>query len=171
LGLLKALPAVLKERPKVHLVIVGDTSGKGFWDNVDEVRHFVDNHPPLNEHVHFTGYISDSELTELLNGTNALVFPSLWEGFGLPAVEAMSCGVPVLASNRSSLPEVIGDAGLFFNPEDPVDIARCILKFLSDADLQQRLRASALERVRDFTWEHAAELAEACFRRCVENRS
>ena len=167
LGLLKALPAVLTERPKVHLVIVGDTSGKGFWDNVEEVRRFVEDHPPLNKHVHFTGYISDSQLTELLNSTTALVFPSLWEGFGLPAVEAMSCGVPVLASNRSSLPEVIGDCGLFFDPKDPADIARCILKFLSDAELQRRLRALTLERVRDFTWERAAELAEACFRRCV----
>jgi len=167
LGLMKALPTVLNERPKVHLAIVGDTSGKGFWDNVDEVRQFVENHPPLGKHVHFTGYISDSELTKLLNGTSALVFPSLWEGFGLPAIEAMSCGVPVLASNRSSLPEVIGDSGLFFDPKDSTDIASCILKFLSDAELQRRLRASTLERVRHFTWERAAELAEACFRRCL----
>jgi glycosyltransferase involved in cell wall biosynthesis len=95
------------------------------------------------------------------------VFPSLWEGFGLPAIEAMSCGVPVLASNRSSLPEVVGDCGLFFDPQDPADIARCILEFLSDIELQRRLRAATVERVRDFTWERAAELAEVCFRRSV----
>lgn len=166
LGLLKAMPAVIAERPEVHLAMVGDTSGQGFWDNLLELKSFVTSHPPLAQHVHFTGYIGDPELVELLNGAAALVFPSLWEGFGLPAVEAMSCGVPVLASQRSSLPEVIGDAGLYFDPEDPSDIADSLLQFLRDPDLRPRLSAIALRRARTFTWERAAELAEDCFRRC-----
>jgi alpha-1,3-rhamnosyl/mannosyltransferase len=166
LGLLAAMPAVLAERPALHLAIVGDVSGKGFWDNVEELKRFVAAHPPLERHIHFTGFISDADLAELLNAAEALVFPSLWEGFGLPAVEAMSCGLPVLASRRSSLPEVIGDAGLFFEPEDAVDITGCILRFMRDPQLQNRLRARALERSQMFSWERAAELAEGSFLRC-----
>jgi alpha-1,3-rhamnosyl/mannosyltransferase len=116
--------------------------------------------------VHFTGYLADPTLVELLNGAAALVFPSLWEGFGLPAVEAMSCGVPVLARRRGSLPEVVGDAGRLFEPERPEDITDCILRFLGDAEARTRLGAIALARARTFTWERAAELAEQSFRRC-----
>lgn len=169
LGMLKALPLVIQQVPQVHLVIVGDTSGKGFWDNVPELKKFVADHPTLADHVHFTGYIDDRELVLLLNGAAALVFPSLWEGFGLPAVEAMSCGVPVLASNRGSLPEVIGNAGLLFDPEDTLDIARCVLRFFDEQGLRARLTKAAIPRARMFTWERAAELAEVSFRRCHED--
>jgi glycosyltransferase involved in cell wall biosynthesis len=167
LGLLRAMPAVIAAHPETHLAIVGDTSGKGFWDNVPQLREFVRTHPPLQQHVHFTGYLPDEDVVVLMNGAAALVFPSLWEGFGLPAVEAMSCGLPVLASDRGSLPEVIGNAGLFFDPEDPAAIADCLKRFLRDGDLRTRLAAAAPERAREFTWERAAELAEESFRRCA----
>jgi glycosyltransferase involved in cell wall biosynthesis len=170
LGLLRAMPAVVARHPQAHLAIVGDTSGKGFWDNVPELREFVRTNAPLDRHVHFTGYLADPELVELMNRASALVFPSLWEGFGLPAVEAMACGLPVLASNRSSLPEVIGDAGLFFDPESPLAIADCLCQFLDDASLRPRLGELALTRARSFTWDRAAELAEDCFRRCHGSR-
>ena len=166
LGLLKAMLKVIAERPNAHLAIVGSTSGKGFWDNVPELQNFVETHLPLKQHVHFTGRISDGELVELLNGAAALAFPSLWEGFGLPAVEAMSCGVPVLASKRGSLLEVVGDAGLFFDPESPAEIADCVLRFLGDDKLRSRLAEVALKRAKTFTWQRAAELAEVCFRQC-----
>jgi alpha-1,3-rhamnosyl/mannosyltransferase len=160
---------VLSERPGVHVAIVGDTSGKGFWDNVAELKTFVGSHAELDSSIHFTGYMPDPELAELLNTATALIFPSFWEGFGLPAVEAMSCGLPVLASRRASLPEIVGDAGLFYEPEDSSDIARCVLKFLGDPELQTRLRRLALEQSRLFTWDRAAELAEDCFRRCHQD--
>ena len=166
LGLLRAMPRVVATRPDAQLAIVGDTSGRGFWDDVPGLQRFVAEHPPLERHVRFTGRLPDAELVELLSGTQALVFPSLWEGFGLPAVEAMSCGVPVLASDRSSLPEVIGDAGLFFDPEDPDDIAACLLRFAADPALGPRLGRLALERAGRFSWQRAAELAEQSFRRC-----
>ena len=166
LGLLKALPLIIERRKNVHLVAVGDTSGKGFWDNVPTLRRFVADHPPLAEHVHFTGYLDDAELVLLLNSAAALVFPSLWEGFGLPAVEALSCGAPVLASSRGSLPEVVGDAGLHFDPEDTLDIARVVSRFFDEPGLRERLAQAAVPRARMFTWEHAAELAELSFRRC-----
>jgi alpha-1,3-rhamnosyl/mannosyltransferase len=167
LGLLKAMPQIIAAEPRTHLAIVGDTSGKGFWDNVDELKAFVAATDPLPAHVHFTGYVSDPDLAELLNASDALVFPSLWEGFGLPAVEAMSCGIPVLASNRGgSLPEVVGDAGLLFEPEDPDAIASCVIGFLRDDQLREKLAHNALERSRLFSWSRGAELAEDSFRRC-----
>ena len=170
LGLLKAMPTIIAQHRLVHLAIVGDTSGKGFWDNVGELKSFVADHPPLAGHVHFTGYLGDAALAELLNGAYALVFPSLWEGFGLPAVEAMSCGVPVLASRRGSLPEVVGDAGLFFEPEDPLAIAACVLSLLRDPARRVRLARNARSRAPDFSWERAAELAERSFRRSIADR-
>lgn len=166
-GVLKSMPEIISRHPQVHLVIVGDTSGKGFWDNVPELMAFVKDNPPLDQHVHFTGYASDEDVVALLSGTAALVFPSLWEGFGLPAVEAMSCGVPVLSSNRGSLPEVVGDAGLFYDPEDISAIAATINRFFDDTDLRERLVKATLSQVEKFSWEKGAEMAEQCFRNCV----
>jgi glycosyltransferase involved in cell wall biosynthesis len=108
-----------------------------------------------------------AEFVKLLNGATMLVLPSLLEGFGLPAVEAMACGLPVVASRRGSLPEVIGDAGSFFDPLSPDDMARAILRLIEDPTLQADLRKRALARAAEFTWERAAELAEASFRKCL----
>jgi alpha-1,3-rhamnosyl/mannosyltransferase len=170
LGLLRAMPAIIAAHPSVHLAIVGDTSGKGFWDDVGALERFVATHPPLGTHVHFTGYIDDASLCELLNSAYALVFPSLWEGFGLPAVEAMSCAVPVLASRRGSLPEVVGDAGLYFDPDNPAAIAACAIRLLDDPALRERLSGIALARAGRFSWDRAAELAERSFRQALEDR-
>ncbi|MEQ9495637.1 MAG: glycosyltransferase family 1 protein [Deltaproteobacteria bacterium] len=169
LGLLKAMPDVVKKTPDVHLAIVGSTSGKGFWDDIPGLMRFVEDNPPLSEHVTFTGYMSDEDLVALFQTASALVFPSLWEGFGLPAVEAMACGVPVLASRRGSLPEVVGDAGLFFDPESPWAMYTTITKFLDNTEMQEDLRKKALARAETFTWSRAAELAEVCFRKCVQD--
>lgn len=170
LALLRALPDVIAAQPGTHLAIVGDTSGKGFWDNVAALEEFVRRHPPLERHVHFTGYLDDERMVALLNGAAALVFPSLWEGFGLPALEAMSCGVPVLASRCSSLPEVVGDAGMFFDPNSPPSITECLLQFLGNREGWPRLRQNALARAPLFSWENGARLAEDSFRRCYEAR-
>jgi alpha-1,3-rhamnosyl/mannosyltransferase len=165
--LLRALPGVLAARPEVHLAIVGDTSGRGFFDNAAELMRIVRADPALDRRVRFCGYLSDADMVSLLNGSLALVLPSLSEGFGLPAVEAMACGAPVLASRRGSLPEVIGDAGLFFDPLSPAEIAAAIARLSGDADLHRALVARALERAATFTWDRGAALAELCFERCA----
>lgn len=171
LGMLKAMPTIVEKHPEVHLVIVGDTSGKGFWDNVPELMAFVETHPPLPDHVHFTGYADDEDVVTLLNSAAALVFPSLWEGFGLPAVEAMACRVPVLSSNKGSLPEVIGDAGLFYDPLDIADITKTVLRFFEEPGLRQQLTTAALPRSQLFSWGKGAEMAEQCFRNCFKGKS
>ena len=171
LGLLKAMSRIVSERPDVYLAIVGSISGKGFWDNVPELMAFVEQNPPLSKHVRFTGYLSDEDLVELFASTAALVLPSLWEGFGLAAVEAMSCGVPVLSSDRGSLPEVVGDAGLYFDPEDIEGMGNCVLRFFSDSELRARLASAAQPRSELFSWDQAAEMSEQSFLRCLGLRN
>jgi len=170
LGLLRCLPGVLREHPNTLLAIVGDTSGRGFRDNVSELHRFVKTNPPLEKHVSFTGYVSEEDLLALYNSATALVLPSLWEGFGLPAVEAMACGLPVVASRGGSLPEVVGDAGVFFDPQSPGEMATAICSVLRDAELRNLLSRKALARAALFTWDRGASLVEASFERCLEGR-
>src|SRR6185437_16647875 len=107
-------------------------------------------------HVHFTGYVPEADLPALYSGAEAFVFPSLYEGFGMPPIEAMACGTPVIASNVSSLPEVVGDAALLVDPLDVDAIAEAIHRVLTDHDLADDLRNRGLARAKQFTWERAA---------------
>jgi glycosyltransferase involved in cell wall biosynthesis len=167
LGLLRALPAIAAKRPEVRIAIAGDLGGRGFHDEVGALTRAVEATSIAKSRVRFLGRLEDEALVRLMNGATALVLPSLLEGFGLPAVEGMACGLPVVASRRGSLPEVIGDAGLFFDPLSPDDIARAILRLIEDPALQADLRKKALARAAQFTWDRAAELAEASFRKCL----
>jgi len=167
LRLIEAMPAILSACPDAHLAIVGRTTGDRFWDNIDELKAGASRDARTSDRILFTGEISDEEMAGLLNGAAALVLPSLWEGFGLPALEAMACGTPVLASDRGSLPEVVGDAGLFFDPESPHELAAQAVAILTDARLQSDFATRALVRASDFGWDKAAALAEASFRRAV----
>ena len=104
------------------------------------------------------GYVDDQHLPALYSGAIALIFPSVYEGFGLPALEAMACGTPVLASNATSLPEVVGDAGLLFDPYDIDDMSSSIERIITDSDLRETLQLKGLERAKQFTWERTASL-------------
>lgn len=108
------------------------------------------------KNVFATGYIDDAHKGGLLAGAIALVFPSLYEGFGFPAVEAMHCGTPVIASNTSSLPELVGDAGLLVDPANDSAIAAAMTRCSDDESLRQRLIARGYKRAKRFTWAEAA---------------
>lgn len=110
----------------------------------------------LDEDVRFESWVSAEELEGLWALTSAFVFPSLYEGFGLPVLEAMARGVPVACSNASSLPEVAGDAALLFDPNRPPQIAQALARLLCDPELRQRLEARGRERAGRFTWEQTA---------------
>ncbi|WP_126147077.1 glycosyltransferase family 4 protein [Synechococcus elongatus] len=112
----------------------------------------------LTEVVRFKNYVPREELPIILNQAIALVHPSLWEGFGLTVLEAMSCGTPVLVADRSSLPEVVGDAGLYFDPLQPEAIAESMQAIAQDSGLQQRLSAAALARSQQFSWERTSRI-------------
>jgi alpha-1,3-rhamnosyl/mannosyltransferase len=109
----------------------------------------------LERSVRFVPDIPDADLPALLSGAQCFVFPSQQEGFGLPPLEAMACGTPVIASNRTSLPEVVGDAGLLVEPE-PAALAVAILRLLGDQDLRRDLAARGRARAAIFTWRHTA---------------
>jgi glycosyltransferase involved in cell wall biosynthesis len=115
--------------------------------------------------VLLTGYISDEDLPVLYSAATAFVFPSLYEGFGLPPLEAMACGTPVLCSNASSLPEVVGDAALLFDPEEPEAIAEALRTTAKDAALRERLRVEGLRRAAEFSWDRAARETVEVYRR------
>jgi glycosyltransferase involved in cell wall biosynthesis len=106
------------------------------------------------------GYVSDGELRALYESASCFVFPSFYEGFGLPPLEAMHCGCPVIVSNRASLPEVCGDAALYCDPDDPADIASHLRRVLESATLQSELREAGLLRARAFGWNRSAEQLE-----------
>jgi len=106
--------------------------------------------------VKILGYQTQEQLVSLYKSVDVFVFPSLYEGFGLPPLEAMACGVPVVASNRGALPEVLGDAALYINPEDVEDIAKGMQKVLEDAALRNTLIQRGYEQVKKYSWERAA---------------
>jgi glycosyltransferase involved in cell wall biosynthesis len=117
--------------------------------------------------VRFLGWLSGAELEGLWAIADAFVFPSLYEGFGLPVLEAMARGVPVASSNASSLPEVAGEAALLFDPRDESAIAAALGRLLGDSALVEELRARGLERVRQFTWERTADLTLQSYARAL----
>lgn len=111
---------------------------------------------PTHGRVQLTGYLDDDDLPIVYNGAAALAFPSLFEGFGLPALEALACGLPTLTSDTSSLPEVVGDAALTVDPLDTSAITAGLLRLLTDAGLRAELRERGLARARSFSWARAA---------------
>lgn len=143
------------ETDDVKLVLVGDYTDDPFHSAYPALKQQI-SELGIGGNVIFTGYVPDEELVRLYNGAELLVFPSLEEGFGLPALEAMACGTPVAASNCSSLPEVIGDAGVFFDPRDAADVARVIGKVLSSAETRSGMSEKSLARSKDFLWDKAA---------------
>ncbi|GAB4533164.1 MAG: glycosyltransferase family 1 protein [Ruegeria sp.] len=167
LRLIEAMPRIVARLPDTRLAIVGRTTGARFWDNVADLKASAAANAACSDNILFTGEIDDAELAALLNTADALVFPSLWEGFGLPALEAMSCGTPVLSSDRGSLPEVVGDGGLYFDPTSSRALADQAIRLLSDPDLRQDLSNKALTRAAGFGWDKGAALAEQSFQRAL----
>lgn len=144
--LLAAFSTLRRRHPALQLVLTGATP--------QEL-------PRVPDGVQVRGLVSHAELADLYGRAAALVFPSRYEGFGLPPIEAMSAGCPVAAAAAGSLPEVVGDAGVLFDPEDPDDVARGVEEALDTApDLQRR----GLDRVSQFTWSACADVHERIYR-------
>lgn len=146
----------------VRLVLVGDYKDDPFYSAYPSLKKQVDE-LGLDGKVVFTGFVPDDDLARLYADATLLVFPSLEEGFGLPAIEAMACGTPVAASRAGSLPEVLASAGRFFDPKDPTDIANVIISLLNDEGERTRMRVEGLTRSQLFSWENAATDTLAIF--------
>ena len=130
----------------------------------DPVEAVGDRVPALRERIFTTGYVEDPELAALYRAALVFVYPSLYEGFGLPALEAMQCGTPVIASNTSSLPEVVGDAGVMIDPRDTDALSAAMLAFCRDPSWRESVRQRCLARAATFSWERTAAGTMAAYR-------
>lgn len=148
--LIQALATIRSRGCDVDLVIAG---GKGWLE--DEIYQTVEN-SGIKDHIHFIGFVDENDLPSLYQGAICLAFPSLYEGFGLPVLEAMASRIPVVTSNVSSLPEVAGDAAILVNPYDVEELAEALWNVIYDGELRKSLINKGLMRARQFTWEKSA---------------
>lgn len=139
-----------KSQREIDLVMAGylGYGGKEFLEVLERMQ--------VRDSIHHLGYVEDSDLPALYSGAEVFVFPSLYEGFGLPVLEALACGTPVLSSNNSSIPEVAEDAALLVDPMDEEAIAQGILRIMEDRDLREQLVQDGLNRARNFSWRKTA---------------
>jgi glycosyltransferase involved in cell wall biosynthesis len=161
--LFRALAAIPAERRPALVV-------PGYPTPHEEELHALSAELGIRDDVRMPAWLSAADLEGLYREAAFAVFPSLYEGFGLPVLEAMARGVPVASSNRSSLPEVAGDAALLFDPEIVEEIRDAMERLLHDSALAERLRTAGREQAASFTWAQAADLTVASYRRALGER-
>ena len=146
----------------VNLVLVGP---KGWqYDNIFKT---IDLHPAIQNRIILTGYVDDEELSALYTPAIAFLYPSLYEGFGLPPLEAMQCGAPVIVSNTSSLPEVVGKAGLFVSPKDKDALCQSMLNLYNKPGLRESLKSRSLEQAGKFSWFRCVNETIAAYKQAI----
>jgi len=163
IGLIAAFAALTAAHPELphHLVITGQDTW--FTPRV----HAAAAASGVADRIHFTGFVSDPDLVHLYNASDCFVFPSFYEGFGLPILEAMACGRAVACSNTSAMPEVAEGAGLLFDPRNPTSISRAMADILLDAELRERMESRGLKRAGHFSWRKSAEATLRVYREVV----
>lgn len=140
------------------------------WDRAAEV-HALAEQSEFRDQIVFTGFAKNEDLPRLVNGCDMFVFPSMYEGFGMPILEAMACRVAVACSDVSSMPEVAGNAAELFAPEDPVSIKAAMKKILADATHRAALQAAGHARAQNFTWHNTARQTFSVIKTAFERRS
>jgi glycosyltransferase involved in cell wall biosynthesis len=162
-NLLKAF-IIFKQRQytNMKLVIVGRPAWK--YDEVEQMKAEM----PFKEDVKWVGYMNVDELSKVIGGAYALVYASLFEGFGIPILEALQCDVPAIVSNTSSMPEVAGDAALLTDPSDPDEIANKMHLLYKDEALRKRLIDNARVQIKKFDWDISARNLWACMMKCIK---
>lgn len=165
INLLKAFEILKEETDLPHQIILAGSD----WDRSQEVHEFAKN-SKFSKDIIFTGFVAGSDLAPLLNAADLFVFPSLFEGFGMPILEAMACGIPVACSNVSSMPEVAGDSAELFAPNDPESIKEAMKKVLLSQERHAELKNLGLNRAAAFTWENSADSTISFIKETVEGR-
>jgi glycosyltransferase involved in cell wall biosynthesis len=174
MGLIEIFARVRERRPEAMLAVVGarpwaeakEVHGVERWSGrevEDRIRELG-----VAKQIRILGHVSLQELVDLYSAAEILLYPTYYEGFGLPALEAMACGLPVVASSRSALPEVVGDAGLLAEPDDHDAFAREALRVLGDDHLRERCRSRGLERASLLTWEATARGTLRVYREALQ---
>jgi glycosyltransferase involved in cell wall biosynthesis len=147
-------------------LIVAGKADDGASDWIDRMKR-----PPLNAHVRHIGYVDPSGTRDLYAGARMLVVPSYEEGFGIPVLEAMTLGVPVVAARRGALPEVLGDAGQLVDPERPEDIAGAIARLLQDEAFRSACVTRGLARARTYRWSETARCVLTAYQQAIEHHA
>lgn len=162
--LVRAYADAVKKGIKENLVIIGK---KGWY--YDDLFNLV-KELKLSDRVVFTGYADDKDIPALYSGSTALTFPSLYEGFGFPPLEAMACGTPVISSNTSSLPEVVGDAGILLPPSGEKEWTDAMMKLSLDGKLSEELKRKGLVQASKFSWEETAKKTIEVYREVLKKK-
>lgn len=159
------LDAFLLAKPKIEncqLVILGKK--EGFITGDRKIFEKISKNPILEEHVHFTGYVAEEDLPSIYNLASLFVFPSIYEGFGFPPLEAMACGCPVVCSNSASLPEVCGDAVFYVDALNASEMALGIQEALSNDILRKELTAKGFNKAKQYEWKRSSEQFTDCLK-------
>jgi len=164
-NLLAAMRTLKESGRDETLVILGDVHDPEFKYVADVVRK-----SGLDQAVVFPGFVPRKDLPAFYNAASAVAYPTLYEGFGFPVIEAMACGTPVVTSDNSSLPEIAGGAALLVDPKKPKEIAAALLRLLNDGTLCAELSSRGLSHVRQFTWKGAAEETVNVFQQLVASK-
>jgi glycosyltransferase involved in cell wall biosynthesis len=158
-NLIQAYAQLPPDRPPLMLI-----GGKGWlYDEIYERIEALN----LSDEIHFVGYVPLDDLPWWYNAAELFVYPSLYEGFGLPPLEAMACGTPVITSSSSSLPEVVGQAGVLVDPNDSQMLAEAMQHVLVDTDARTRMKAAGVERAKGFSWEQTARHTLGSYRQAL----
>ncbi|HWP53299.1 MAG TPA: glycosyltransferase family 1 protein [Pyrinomonadaceae bacterium] len=163
--LIEAYSLLRQSRPEVKLPQLVLAGKRGWLDGetFNAARQSVGGSDIL-----FTGYVGEEDLPALYSGAACFVYPSYFEGFGLPILEAMQCGAPVVAGNRTSIPELVADAGLLFDPFDTSALVEALKRILDDAEYRARLRAKGFLRSGEFSWKETAQLTLKAYEKAFE---
>ena len=154
----------IKEKKKDLQLVIG---GKG-WQNEETINFIRKN--SLEKDIIFTGFIPKEDVVKLLNLAEVFVFPSLFEGFGIPNLEAMACGCPVITSRAFAIPEIVGNAALLLKDnKDSTELANKILQIIQNKDLRDKLVNKGLERIKSFSWEEGAKTLLDVYQRCLDS--
>lgn len=163
-GLIESFSKLMCTYKKDIKLVIAGKKGKSYeiYKNRAEELH-------ISDKVLFPGFVSIEHLPYIYNAAELFVYPSFYEGFGLPPIEAMSCGVPVIASNVTSVPEVVGDGGLLINPRDIDNLYESMLRVLSDKELRKKLIASGIAKSCDLSWEKTANETISVYNKILKN--
>lgn len=154
-NLIYAFEEIIKSNSEIHLVIIGKKDG--FITGDTELFDYINKNKKLESKIKFTGYVEDQDLPLIYRHSKIFAFPSLYEGFGFPPLEAMASGCPVIASTAASIPEICGDAVLYFDPLDPKQIANSITLFLESEILRNEYVIKGLNHVEKYNWEDSGK--------------
>ena len=152
-GIIEAFANVRQRLPKLNLIKAGST---GWADVTSKVKELIRKYD-LGQHIHFCSAVSDKDLAMLYCSATVLVYPSFYEGFGLPVIEAMACGTPVITSNTSCLPEITGNAALLVNPYDVNELTESIFHVVTDRQAKELLSYKGLLHAKQFCWQHTVQ--------------